>query len=280
MFEKSKYLNKIYWSFNKSSNPYPLIFIDNFLKTEIYKEIAKKFPPLNTFKNKGDIEGNNIQIRIGFSDFSQKLDLCWKELGNYFLNQDFFYNFCEFYSDDIMHWYPKMYRKIKNKNLKIGIQGIDNFDDCDVLLDFQVGVNTPVKKVTSVRGPHLDNHKSIYTALCYLKDDDDITDSGHFTAYKLKPFRLMSLGSSRSVNLTNVSNYKEIKYKSNRLATFLNTKKSIHGVTQREVTDKVRKFFTFNAVYKEELYKMSFPSRLSTRFKIFFDNKNNSKIIN
>ena len=41
MFEKSKYLNKIYWSFDKSSNPYPLILIDNFLKTEIYKEIAE-----------------------------------------------------------------------------------------------------------------------------------------------------------------------------------------------------------------------------------------------
>jgi hypothetical protein len=273
MFEKSKYLNKICWSFDKSSNPYPLILIDNFLKTEIYKEIAEKFPSLKIFKNNGDIEGNNTQIRIGFSDFSQKLDLCWKELGSYFLNEDFFYNFCEFFKDDIKHWYPKIYSRLKNKNLKIGIQGIDNFDDCDVLLDFQVGVNTPVKKVTSVRGPHLDNQKSLYTALCYLKDNDDITDSGHFTAYKLKPFRLISLGSSRSVNLSDVSNYKEIKYKSNRLVTFLNTKKSIHGVTQRELTDKVRKFFAFNAVYKEQLYKMSFLSRVTNRVKIFFDKK-------
>ena len=84
---------------------------------------------------------------------------------------------------------------------------------------------------------------------------------------------MISLGSSRSVNLSDVSNYKEIKYKSNRLVTFLNTKKSIHGVTQRELTDKVRKFFAFNAVYKEQLYKMSFLSSVTNRVKIFFDKK-------
>ena len=74
----------------------------------------------------------------------------------------------------------------------------------------------------------------------------------------------------RSINLSDVKNYKEIKYKSNRVATFLNTKKSIHGVTQREVTNKARKFFAFNAVYKEDLYKIPLINRLLSRTKKFF----------
>ena len=157
--------------------------------------------------------------------------------------------------------------------MKIGIQGIDNFDDCDVLLDFQIGINTPVEKVVSVRGPHIDNKKSIYTGLCYLKDSDDYTDSGHFTLYKLKQLKLMILGSGRSVNLTDVKNYKEIKYKSNRLITFLNTKKSIHGVSPREVTNKVRKFFSFNAMFKEEIFKIPLASRIARRIKKIFYKK-------
>ena len=270
MFTKSKFLNSSFWNLNKFKSPYPFIFIDNFLKPQTYKEIIEKFPTLKTFENNGDIEGNNIGIRIGFSDFSDKIDLFWKEFGFYFLNNDFFYNFCEFYEDDIKYLYPKIYHGIKKKNFKIGIQGIDNFEKCDVLLDFQIGINTPVKEVTSVRGPHLDNKKTIYTALCYLKDSDDNTNSGHFTIYQLKRFKLLGLGSSRSVSLSDVKDYKEIKYKSNRVASFLNTKKSIHGVTQREITSKVRKFFAFNALFKEDLFKISLLSRVKSRIKKFF----------
>ena len=273
MFIKSRYLNDTSWNFNKHKNPYPFVIIDDFLKLETYKEITEKFPTLKAFENYGDIKGNNIQIRMGFLSLSKELDLFWKEFGSYFLNENFFYNLCKFYDDDIKNLYPKIYDKIKKKNLKIGIQGIDNFDDCDVLLDFQIGINTPVEKVVSVRGPHIDNKKSIYTGLCYLKDSDDYTDSGHFTLYKLKQLKLMILGSGRSVNLTDVKNYKEIKYKSNRLITFLNTKKSIHGVSPREVTNKVRKFFSFNAMFKEEIFKISLASRIARRIKKIFYKK-------
>ena len=270
MFTETRYLNSPLWDFNKHEKPYPFITIDNFLKKETYKEIKTKFPSLETFRINGDIESNNEQIRIAFSSFSkfsEKLDSFWKDFGFFFLKEEFFYNFCEFYENDIKNLYPNLYKQIKEKSLKIGVHGIDNFENCDVLLDFHIGINTPVKKVDSVRGPHLDNKKSLYTGLCYLKDDDDKTDSGHFTIYKLKPFKLMILGSSRSVNLSDVENFKEIKYASNRVATFLNTKKSIHGVTPREVTTKVRKFFAFNAMFKEEIFKISFLSRLGRRIK-------------
>ena len=267
MFTNSKYLNNFSWNLIKDNNPYPFFLIDNFLKTDVYKKITEKFPTLQLFKNNGDINGNNVQIRIAFSNFSEELDLFWKEFGSYFLNDSFFYNYCEFFKDDIKNLYPAIYDRIKKKNIKIGIQGIDDYSNCDVLLDFHIGINTPVKEVTSVRGPHLDNKKTIYTALCYLKDSDDDTDSGHFTVYQLKKLRIMSVGSSRSVNISDVKNYKEIKYKSNRLASFLNTKKSIHGVSQREVTKKVRKFFAFNAIYREDLFKLSFLSRVVSRIK-------------
>ncbi|MDC3042931.1 hypothetical protein OA173_06285 [Candidatus Pelagibacter sp.] len=267
MFEASKYLNNLSWNFNKDKIPYPFIIIDNFLREETYKIVSEKFPDIKLFNFNGDIEANNIGIRIGFSDFSNEMESFWKEFGSYFVNDDFFYNFCELYGEDIKNFYPKIYNRIKKKNLNVGIQGINTFDTCDVLLDFQIGINTPVREVTSVRGPHLDNKKSLYTALCYLKDTDDNTNSGHFTVYKLKKTKLLSLGSSRSVSLSDVIKYKEIDYKSNRVATFLNTKKSIHGVSPREQTNKVRKFFTFNALFKEDLYKIPLSSRLLSRIK-------------
>ena len=270
MFENSKYLNKNSWKFDKIIKPYPFILIDDFLKKEIYQEVTRKFPDIRKFEKNGNIEGNNIQIRMDYKDFSSKQDLYWKEFSNYFLTEDFFYNFCKFYEDDIEYWYPEIFSKLKNKDFKIGIFNIDTFNNCDVLLDFHLGINTPVKELTSVRGPHLDNKKSLYTALCYLKDEDDNTNSGHFTVYKKKPYKILKFNTGRQINLSDVQEYKEIKYESNRVATFMNTKNSIHGVTPREVTNKVRKFFAFTAVYKEGLYKNSITTRIVNRVKNFF----------
>ena len=45
-------------------------------------------------------------------------------------------------------------------------------------------------------------------------------------------------------------------------------------MSQREVTNKIRKFFAFNAVFKEDLYQISLSSRIASRFKKFFDKKN------
>ena len=270
MLENSNYLNNLSWKFSKSKTPYPFISIDNFLSQDVYKKIKEKFPSLDKFEYFGNIYQNNIGIRIAFSEFTNNLDPFWNEFGGYFLRDNFFYSFCDFYKDDIKYYYPKIYNQLKKRNFKIGISGIDSFDNYDVLLDFHLGINTPVTKMTSVRGPHLDNAKSLYTALCYLKDTDDSTDSGHFTIYDLKPFKLLKLDPGRAINLSNVKKYTEIKYKSNNVATFLNTNKSIHGVTQREITTKIRKYFLFNAVFKEGIYKIPLASRIANRINKFF----------
>jgi hypothetical protein len=45
---------------------------------------------------------------------------------------------------------------------------------CDVAMDAQIGVNTPVKgEPKAVRGPHVDNIHEVYAALLYMRDDRD-----------------------------------------------------------------------------------------------------------
>ena len=78
MFENSKYLNNLLWEFSKNSKPYPFALIDNFLKDDIYQTIKDRFPSLSQFEKKGDIKGNNIQIRIAYNDFSSIVDPFWK----------------------------------------------------------------------------------------------------------------------------------------------------------------------------------------------------------
>ena len=270
MFKNSDHLNYSNWKIKKNSIPYPFAQIDNFLTTKMYNKVQENFPNLKRFNYYKNTSQNNIAISISFKDFSSDKDPFWHEFGSYYVGEEFFYNFCEFYLEDIKRIYPKIYKRIKCNDYKIGINGLDSFDNFDVLLDFAVGINTPVVQCDTVRGAHLDNRKSLYTALCYLKDNDDLTDSGHFVVYDLKQNRRLRLGKSRSINFSDVTEIQKIKYKSNSLATFINSKKSIHGVTPREVTNKIRKYFTFTALFKDDLYKPPLLGRVQNFFSRLF----------
>jgi len=272
MFKNSDFFDSSNWKIEKKSNPYPYAQIDNFLTTEMHNKVKENFPDLQHFNYyKNTSKNNNVAVTINFKDLNAKTDTFWYKFGGYFVKDEFFYNFCEFYIKDIKRLYPHIYKRIKRRDYKIGIYNDSNsFDHFDVLLDFAIGINTPVTQCDTVRGAHLDNKKSLYTALCYLKDDDDLTDSGHFVVYDLKPNKSLKVGKGRSINYSDVTEIQKIKYKSNRLATFVNSKKSIHGVTPREVTDKLRKYFTFNAVFKEDLYKLPLLNRVQNFFSRYF----------
>ena len=231
--------------------------VDHFLKDDVYKNLEGKFPKLVEFSSFGPIDKSNVIVKKDYYQFGPQ-DGEWKKFGSYFVSEEFFQKMCEFYEKDIANHYPKLNKKIKNKTLKIGIHGEDSFETCDILLDFQIGINTPVLELSTCRGPHLDNRKVLYVGLCYFKDEKDSTSSGHYTAYEVLN-KKVRLGSSRSVTEDQIRPFTEVKYGANRLATFMNTPYSVHGVSQREITNMERKFFVFNAVTKEDLYFIKRP---------------------
>ena len=49
---------------------------------------------------------------------------------------------------------------------------------------------------------------------------------------------------------------KTIKYKPNTFVLFLNTIKSIHDVEPRNVTNNIRRLYTFSASYNKQLFNM------------------------
>lgn len=245
------YLNEINWKVKKFSRPFPFAEVDHFLKDEVYKNLESHFPDLDT-------EGrNNIIVKREYIHLTDK-DAAWKGFASYFVSVEFFDKMCNFYDEDIKFNYPKVHKLIKKKCLKVGVSGKDTFENFDVLLDFQIGINTAVTQVSSSRGPHLDNRKVFYVGLCYFKNANDPTSSGHYTAFEVLN-KQPRLGDGRSVSLDQIKIFAKVEYSANRLATFLNTPYSVHGVSEREVTNFERKFFVFNAVMKEDLYSFKRP---------------------
>jgi hypothetical protein len=259
------YFDENNWKVKKFSNPYPFAEIDGFLTKPIYQDFRNKFPTMEKFSEFGDIKANNITIKKTFKDIEDQ-DL--KKLSAYFVSKDFFKYMVDFFAADIKKHYPKIYQDIQADKLKIGISGIDHRDNVDVLLDFHIGINTPVKEVSKNRGPHLDNRKVLYVGLCYFKDENDPTSSGHYVAYDLLA-KNVRLGHSRSVSMGQIKEFCQVKYGPNKLAVFLNTPRSVHGVSDREVTDYARRFFVFNAVFKNDLYviKKTFFQKVQDKVK-------------
>ena len=56
--------------------------------------------------------------------------------------------------------------------------------DADVALDCQFVINSPVRKRSSVRGPHLDRPYTLFAALLYFRNPADRSEGGDLELYR------------------------------------------------------------------------------------------------
>ena len=119
-------------------------------------------------------------------------------------------------------------------------------------MDCQFVINTPTEGETSVIEPHLDNPKEFYAALLYMRDKNDDSVGGNITTHSFKG-EPSFYGKSR-VRKEKVNLIEEIEYKENRLVMFLNTPKSIHGVSKRGKTNHYRKYINIIGEFNFELF--------------------------
>ena len=123
------------------------------------------------------------------------------------------------------------------KTLRVGIRDKHSFKDYDVLLDAQVGCNTPVERESPVRGNHLDNKNKLIAGFIYFRLEQDESIGGEF----------MVCNSQGKV-------LHPIKYGANNFLFFVNTKRSYHLVSSRSQTEYPRIFINFVATVSKDLF--------------------------
>jgi hypothetical protein len=140
--------------------------------------------------------------------------------------------------------------------LRAGVRNLETHAEVDVLLDAQICVNTPVvSKPTSVRTGHLDLFEKLFAGLLYLRHPEDRSRGGALELYRFKPGRYAFHGKyidSRYLELA-----RTVEYERNVLVFFLNTRRSLHGVTVRERTDFPRLFLNLLAEVSEPLFDLA-----------------------
>ena len=123
--------------------------------------------------------------------------------------------------------------------------------------DCQFVVHEPVDQSGTSRTPHLDNPIEIYAGLLYMKKPNDIAKGGNFTVYKqIKEVKEVNKTLGRQVPSDSYEPVKEVSYKQNSFAMFLNVQNSIHGVTPRINPSERRRSINIIGEFNQKSGKM------------------------
>lgn len=248
-------------------DPFPHIIMDNIFNNETYRILIDSFPSNSLFANDNILSSNNLAISLSHQKFKEyQPSSIWLHLINYLSSKEFFYLVVLKYKKYIEKFYPDL---TINDKIKIGKEGYDSFDDNDFLLDCRFGINTPSDVKTSVRGAHFDSTKLLYTGLIYFKDFDNNTKGGDFTIYE-KNKKNTYINDGRLVSSDQIKFVKEVSYHGNNSVCFLNSDKSIHGVSVKHPSKFTRKYLSFNAVYCNHLFLLKNQFSIKKSFSNYF----------
>tara|TARA_B100001059_G_C17662084_1_gene489980 strand:- start:34 stop:807 length:774 start_codon:yes stop_codon:yes gene_type:complete len=235
------------------SEPFPYFIIDNALPRNLYDELITSFPKFDKIikGNRGINEyQENTAYRYDASKalIDEEISQTWKNFISYHTSHEFTSELYDIFLNSIKKIYNVDKDKLPNKNNT----GLRHRDNSFFSTDCQFVINTPTSGDTSVIEPHLDNPKEFYAALLYMRDPEDDSLGGSLTTHQFigEP---SFYGKSR-VRESKVNLIEEIAYQENRLAVFLNSPLSIHGVTKRSKTDFYRKYINIIGEFNNELF--------------------------
>ncbi len=235
------------------SKPYPYFIIDNALPWDLYNRLNDTFPNFQKIisNNKGVnefIENTAYRLNAAQSLDDKEISKEWKDFILYHTSHEFTDELFEIFKKSIKEIYQVDKDQLPNKkNIGVRFKGNHFFNT-----DCQFVINTPTNGETKVIEPHLDNPKEFYAGLFYMKERGDTSEGGNLTTHQFigNP---SFYGKSR-VREENVKLVEEIEYKENRLAVFLNSPYSIHGVTKRSRTNTYRKYMNIIGEFNKELF--------------------------
>ena len=154
----------------------------------------------------------------------------------------------------IIHYYPTQSHVLCSlPQDRIGRRGVDDFSHCDVLMEAQLAINSPVVGApSSIRGVHVDNPRKLFSALFYLRLAGDDTPGGDLELHRFHG-RPGGFVVETVLHATTIRQL-VIPYASNTLVVFVNTVRALHSVSPRHPGVWPRVFLNVIAEVKSPLY--------------------------
>jgi len=250
-----------------AADPFPYVVVRNALDAEYYRALASELPGLNQLDEEHRAANNR---RVDLVSSSGRAELAinavpavWRAFLQSHASDEFVSEVVGLFANHIPRCEGRLYQEILAPAWKRALhnprqpKGGPRFARLRPLMrlgrtvwlnDYTrpaglnvqgratLALNTPVREMTSVRGPHVDSPHKCYVGLFYLRHPADCSTGGALELFRWKSGRIRKPWAAKIAE-EDVEVVETIPYEANTFVCFLNTSDSIHGVTVRSETD-------------------------------------------
>lgn len=232
--------------------PYPHIVIENALPSEYFDSLEKVFLTLEDVAGRPPYKNNHAYIK-SYRDLKQMdLDAVWKDFIEFHTSKDFYSEVLKIFGSTILNEYPEIEHKYGRplSDFTVSVREVGNHKNrnaksTDIKMDIQVVVNTPVFAKTSVRSEHIDSKYKLFAGILYFRSSNDNSTGGNLELCDIDPSNATFNLKTFQMNSGEIKNKIVVPYKANTFVMWINSSRSVHGVSQRDITNCHRKYVNF-----------------------------------
>ena len=234
--------------------PFPHLVIKDAIDEALYDQLASEFPSNAEIFSKDVQPDKSLRnnARYQTSAATALESPLWNDFVKYHVSHEFYKevtNLFGSYIGDIHNIQQRFNKDVEELDVcmreNAGRFVASQSGSADVALDCQVGINSPVTQVSTVRGMHTDAPNKLFVGLFYMRTKDDDSTGGDLNLYRYKDRH------PRNMNPENLEIFDTVQYDKNTLVFFVNSPYSVHGVTNRSITPHCRRLINFvGEIYK------------------------------
>jgi len=249
-------------------DPYPHIVIRECLDWDIYRELERSID-VDRIKNICGADGAGAyRYKLGkFEGDIVSGNNLLTEFMQYHTSPEFVDKVLNIFDKQMNDLYSDFYKSYKKEHVLLrGTRSPPHIRKKDTIhSDCQVVIHDSLPSESTTRATHIDCFQEIYAGLLYIKPDSDKSTGGDLELYsaskkaikRSEPYKVLHYRASveyvsdslsehnkklyagwggkadRGVEEINLKKEKVVEYYKNNFVMFLNTKKSIHGVSPR-----------------------------------------------
>jgi len=238
-------------------DPYPHIFVPDVLDADTARALGESFPPFSMIGwENGCPPPSNARFQLSASVMqgSDTIPQVWKDFSALHSSPAFFEQVAALFKD---HWPQELLQTLGGSlsGHSMGLIMRNTFDECRILQDARVEINTPVTKgPSSSRGAHLDTPNRLFTCLYYLRSPEDDAIGGDLELFRWKgepPAKIECY----NLPADSVEVVKTIPYRANQMVIFPQGINAVHGVGIRHPTPHTRRYVFISAEIGEDWLK-------------------------
>jgi hypothetical protein len=238
------------------SEPFAHIVVDSPLDQEIYDRLSATFPPTEWFLRGFPKAGSNQAIRIPASQVvdNERFSREWREFFRYHTSRSFWDDIVRVFGQSLRAAHPSLERRVGRRLEEWRVARRGSSDEAEIGLDLLFVINTAVTSPSSVRPAHVDDERKIFSGLFYMRPKGDPTPGGDLALYRARSGQAKFGG--HYAEPAEVVQTDLIRYGTNRFLGFVNSPASLHGVTPRPRTDRIRRYVNFVAEMRTPAFEL------------------------